>query len=224
MAKDTIAVHWEAAAPREPHSRCAGQVEEIRSYHKTHGYNDIAYSWVVCNHGQIFQGRGWGNSAATCGTAWNSRADSVCWMGGPGYVPAQAAYDAIRSVILQAQALGMRNVIGHRDACATQCPGNELWSWVHSGFPGGAAPAPAPPKANPGVKGMICVDTTGGGWYLLGPGHVHRIKPGDSVNKLSFIGVPTARMTGLEVIQWAGWFGVPGWNLPETWTNVPWAP
>ena len=218
MAKDTIAVHWEAAAPREPHDRCAGQVEEIRQYHKTHGYNDIAYSWVVCNHGQVFYGRGWGNSAATCGTAWNSRADSVCWMGGPGYSPTSAALDAIRTVILQAQALGMWNVIGHRDACATQCPGDDLWGWVHSGFPGGGPPPPPPKKANPGVQGMLFLNKQTGLVYLVGPGHAHHVPTEAERDRLKYIGVPFAEQdNGLHIIGWGRTFGVPNWDQAETW-------
>lgn len=143
---DLIAVHWEAAAPREPHDRCAQQVEDIRAYHKSVGYSDIAYNFLVCQHGQVFVGRGWVRSAATCNTYWNDRTWSVCWMGGPGYSPSQAALTGIRSVIDESFQHGARDVIGHRDACSTDCPGDDLWHWVHSGYPAGSAPPPPKPK------------------------------------------------------------------------------
>lgn len=139
-----LAVHWEAAPPRADHSQCAGQVEEIRAFHKSTGYRDIAYSFLFCQHGQVFVGRGWGDSAATCGSPWNSTHASVCWMGGPGYVPSSAAYGALASVAREARARGATDFGGHRDYCSTQCPGNELYARVHSPalFDGGPGPAP----------------------------------------------------------------------------------
>ena len=139
---DLIAVHWEAAPPRGDHSRCAAQVEDIRRYHKSTGYSDIAYNFLVCNHGQVFVGRGWNRSAATCNTYWNDRAWSVCWMGGPGFSPTQAALGGIRSVIDESFRHGARGVIGHRDACSTQCPGDDLYNWVHSGYIAGPITVP----------------------------------------------------------------------------------
>lgn len=142
-----FAYHWEAAAPRADHSQCQNQVDGIRAYHKTHGYVDIAYSWVFCNHGQIFFGRGWGSSAATCGTSWNDTYASGCWLGGPGYSPEPNAYAAINTLHNEAYARGARDFIGHRDACSTQCPGDDIWRHVHAGFPGTVTPPPPePPK------------------------------------------------------------------------------
>lgn len=214
-----FAFHWEAAAPRADHSLCQSQVDGIRAYHKTHGYVDIAYSWLFCNHGQVFYGRGWGSSAATCGSSWNDTYASACWLGGPGYVPTAAAFAAAKALANEAAARGAYDFIGHRDACSTQCPGDEIWHWVHSGMPGDApAPEPPPPRANPGVKGMLCRDNQTGSVFLVGPGHAHHIPTTDEVNRLRFIGVPYVNFqNGLEIVGWGRTFGVPNWDQAATW-------
>lgn len=145
-----IAVHWEAAPPRANHNQCAGQVEEIRHYHITHDYSDIAYSFLVCNHGQVFNGRGWDRqSAATCNGSFNSRFWSVCAMTGPGHDSTPEMRRAIRAVVDEARQRGAREVICHRDACATACPGDEICGWVKAGLSIDDHQEPAPPVPEP---------------------------------------------------------------------------
>lgn len=72
----------------------------------------------------------------------------------------------------------------------------------------GASYAPPKKKATTGVQGMLCRDRDNGAIWLVGPGHVHHIGDGDSVNRLRFVGVPYAGdMAGLEIVAWAQTFG-----------------
>lgn len=200
-----IAQHWEAAPPRANHADCPRQVEEIRNYHRNHGYSDIAYNFLVCNHGQVFVGRGWGVlSAATCNGYWNSRYFSVCWMGGPGHTPTNAALQGLRSVIDEARRRTAGIVIGHRDACATECPGQFLYDWVHAGFPVVNPPAPTPAKKT-GLA-MLIQDGQSKTIYLLGVGNWRYPSPED-VHQLVLI-VPYAQNEHpWSVIGWFMKFG-----------------
>lgn len=205
-----LAFHWEAAAVRDDHGRCQAQVNEIRAYHVTHGYVDIAYSFLFCNHGQVFIGRGWGSSAATCGSPWNSTHASACWMGGPGFTPSGSAFNAARSIWDEAYARGARNVIGHQQACSTQCPGPDIMNWIRQGMPGDSAPPPPPPPALKRATGdgMLIRDVNTSTIWLIGPGHGHGLTDIGHVQPLIFIGVPYAGdHTGMQIIQWAQRFG-----------------
>ncbi len=132
------------------HATCAGRVKSIQNYHMdTQGWADIAYNFLVCPHGYVFEGRGVGKrSAANGDTPSNSASYAICYLSGEGDAFTDEAKTAINEVALllvPAGPLWKR----HRDWVATACPGNEISSWVAAGHPAPAVPAPpvpAPPK------------------------------------------------------------------------------
>lgn len=68
-AKEGIFIHYTSSDSDEQsdHAKCAGRVKGIQDFHMgpSRGWSDIAYSFVVCKHGTIFEGRGWGVVGAT---------------------------------------------------------------------------------------------------------------------------------------------------------------
>lgn len=41
-------------------SECSDEIKTIQSYHKNYkNYSDIAYNFIVCDDGTVFEGRGW---------------------------------------------------------------------------------------------------------------------------------------------------------------------
>ena len=212
-----LAGHWEAASPRADHAQCAGQVAAIRAYHVTHGYSDIAYSFLFCNHGQVFVGRGWGSSAATCNQTWNNTHASACWLGGPGHVPTSAAYGALATIARDARARGATSFIGHRDACSTQCPGNELHARMHSPalFDGGPPPEPPKPRTSQNRSNEMFPRNTDGNVYLLTGGVLRWLSPDEWGAMQLFAGqdgvlAKSVQMdNGLRLIQLARMYGVP---------------
>lgn len=134
------------------HDRCAGKVRSIQAYHMdTKGWADIAYNWVVCPHGYVFEGRGWGKrSAANGANGCNSVYHAVCYLGGDGDPftdQAKAGFNACRAE--WARIYGRSpEVVPHSACVSTACPGNVIRQWIASGMGGGVAPAPI------GVKPM----------------------------------------------------------------------
>ncbi|MBK3561408.1 N-acetylmuramoyl-L-alanine amidase, partial [Streptomyces sp. MBT56] len=62
-----VKVHWEGTpvpaslALADGHSRCDDRVRAIQASHMANpkeNYSDIAYHFVVCPHGSVFEGRG----------------------------------------------------------------------------------------------------------------------------------------------------------------------
>ena len=77
-----VAIHWEGPPLGSfPHSLCAGKVRAIQRFHMdARGWDDIAYSAVVCPHGHVFEGRWIGIRTAANGTSYgNNRYYAVCY-------------------------------------------------------------------------------------------------------------------------------------------------
>jgi len=151
-----VAVHYEGPKMgSRDHSKCAALVRSIQDFHMdTRGWADIAYSFPVCEHGYVYEGRGVGKGSAANGTtAANLAYYAVCGLVGKGDNVTSALTDGIREAIDICRRAGAGNeVVGHRDLFATECPGDVLYSFAKAGAPysatvstgGMSAHAPAP--------------------------------------------------------------------------------
>jgi hypothetical protein len=141
-------VHWEGADPAGgAHSQCAAAVRSIQAYHQSGPYSDIAYSFVVCRHGSIYEGRGFKVQSAA-NNKGNDERLAVCFMGGPNTPFTAEAKSAIRHLIFDlSPASAKGKAIGHRDepSCSTACPGDSIEAWIKNGMGAPPVPVPAPP-------------------------------------------------------------------------------
>lgn len=124
-----IAVHYTADPSPVFHHSCAHVVSAIQDYHMDiKGWVDIAYSWIVCPHGFIYEGRSWGIRTAAQGTTFgNDYYHAVCWLGGPNDIPSGVALDSISVVIREAPGTEVRP---HSWFKITGCPGDFLRNWI----------------------------------------------------------------------------------------------
>lgn len=126
---------------RDDHAECAAQVEGIRQYHKSHGYRDIAYCWLACQHGGRFEGRGWGPNAATGNTWANQNLNAICALIGDE-APTDLLLQALYDLTVDAPN-GRKSITSHSDWYPTSCCGDHLRAWVAVGAlpPGGQVPS-----------------------------------------------------------------------------------
>lgn len=143
-------IHWEGAdGAGAAHGQCAANVRSIQRFHQNGAYSDIAYNWMVCRHGWIFEGRGWAVQGAAQ-NGGNKERLSVCFLGGANTPFTAEAKAALRFLIFEIAPAGTRGkAIGHRDepTCRTTCPGDEISLWIRNGM--GAPPIPKPPTPVP---------------------------------------------------------------------------
>jgi hypothetical protein len=99
------------------------------------GWNDIAYSFLLCRHGYVFEGRGWDVRSAATGKD-NDHTLAACFLGADRAGRddltnggRQAAVDIAR---MFAKRYGKRRFRGHRDFVSTACPGDELHGFIRS--------------------------------------------------------------------------------------------
>lgn len=140
---------------RSSHSECAGQVRGIQNHHMDgNQWADIAYSYLTCVHGYVFEGRGPGQRTAANGTnPGNQNWYAVCGLTGG----TANDYDTITDELIDAFHWAIStlrssgNAAGginrHMDHLATACPGN-LSAYVQDGSmepgDGGGGPPPWP--------------------------------------------------------------------------------
>lgn len=117
---------------RSSHSSCAGQVRGIQDYHMdSHGWVDIAYTYLVCVHGYVFEGRGPGYRTAANGTtSGNQNWYAVCGLVGG----TSSDYDDVTDGLIDAfqwSVSYLRSSGGagsginrHLDHKSTECPGS----------------------------------------------------------------------------------------------------
>ena len=123
------------------HKECAAYVRMVQDQHMDgNGWSDIGYSFVVCEHGYVYEGRGLNRrNSANGNTSLNEAHYAVLGLvGSEGLTkPSDAMLDGIRDAIEHCRANGPagNEIKGHRDGYATSCPGTALYAWVKAGAP-----------------------------------------------------------------------------------------
>lgn len=132
-----IGVHWNGPKMNiSNHNQCVGKVRGIQNFHMNdNGWSDIAHSFIVCPHGIIYEGRGWGVRTAANGTNTGNRYyHAVCFLGGEGDPFTNQAQTGIRSVIDESRRRYGDQVRPHSWFKATSCPGSTIRNWISNGM------------------------------------------------------------------------------------------
>ncbi|MFE5332576.1 GH25 family lysozyme [Embleya sp. NPDC056575] len=123
------------------HAGCAAYVRRLQASHMDgDGWSDIGYSFVVCEHGYVFEGRGLRRrNSANGNTALNEAHYAVCGLVGSSgsTTPTSDQLNGLRDAIEYCRARGPAGdeIRGHRDGYSTDCPGPALYAWVQAGAP-----------------------------------------------------------------------------------------
>ncbi|MDX6742021.1 hypothetical protein [Actinocorallia sp. A-T 12471] len=152
------------------HTRCPALVRQIQNGHMDgNGWNDIGYSFCVCPHGYVYEGRGLNRLPSANGPGLNTGHYAVLGLvGSEGLVtPSDAMLHGIRDAIEHVRAKGGagKEIKGHRDGYSTSCPGERLYKWVKAGAPRPQSkptpPTPAPQPAAEPLKLVLDLGTSG---------------------------------------------------------------
>ncbi|WP_329309670.1 N-acetylmuramoyl-L-alanine amidase [Streptomyces sp. NBC_01262] len=144
-----VTVHYEGVtipkslAEPENHTQCDDRVRAIQHDHLTEtkeDYSDIAYNAVVCPHGFVFEGRGAHKKTGANGNKELNKARYavMAMLGDKGLKePTDAMLEGLRDAIewLRHDGGAGKDINGHRDGVATDCPGDPLYTWVKNGAP-----------------------------------------------------------------------------------------
>jgi len=124
-----LVVHWSYYPGAIGNNAEMDQLKSIQKLHQVdRNWNDIAYSFLVGNTGQIYEGRGLNARPASQGTnEGNRHYYSVCWLGGKDKTMASEA--ALKSIEKLHETIG-GELKKHLDFKSTTCPGPQLSEWV----------------------------------------------------------------------------------------------
>ncbi|MFG1944353.1 peptidoglycan-binding protein [Nonomuraea sp. NPDC048826] len=119
-------------------------------------------TFVACPHQKVFEGRGLNRLPAANGSGLNQGHYAVLGLvGNAGLVqPPDGMLHAILDAIEHARQNGRagKEIKGHRDGYATDCPGEPLYAWVRKGAPRpgqSEGPADPEPPAAPPFPGRL---------------------------------------------------------------------
>ena len=150
-----VSWHWigpgRGPSPTGPHSSCLAQVRDWQAQHQANTWKDIGYNALICQHGRAIEGRGLEYSGSHS-PGVNTSHIGIQFMVGDksgGITPVMVARAQRLRADIGALGKNIRRDWGHRDdtAASTECPGDDIYQWVHSGGPtkAPATTTPAPP-------------------------------------------------------------------------------
>ena len=150
---DRIGVSWHWIGPGRgpsasgPHSACLAQVREWQRQHQANSWKDIGYNALVCQHGRAIEGRGLTYSGSHSPGVNTSHVGIQFMVGSDtpgGLSPVMIARAQRLRADIGKLGKNIHRDWGHRDdkVASTECPGDEIEAWVHSGGP----------TANPGPR------------------------------------------------------------------------
>lgn len=142
------------------HASCAGMVRAVQRHHMhVNGWDDIAYSEAVCQHGHRYEGRGYHHKIGANGSnTGNATRYAVLALVGPGDPVTDKLIEGIAAVVSDYQRHGGAGPVVdcHHDWTSTQCCGPKLTELVRAGAFSTDPAAPPAPRPKP--------STTAGEW------------------------------------------------------------
>ncbi|WP_151480615.1 N-acetylmuramoyl-L-alanine amidase [Streptomyces albicerus] len=153
-ARRGVKLHYLGTAYTDrAHDKCDDYVRQIQAQHMDgNGWSDIGYSFVVCTHGSVYEGRGLRRRNSANGTTTLNEQDYavLLMVGSSGLTkPPDAQLHGARDAIEYCRTEGPAGswIGGHRDGHATTCPGDVIYAWAQKGAPrpGGGKPVETRP-------------------------------------------------------------------------------
>lgn len=122
-----VFIHHTVGPSPDTLSESKAEMRNIQRFHMdSRGWNDIAYSFVVDENGNVFEGRGKGVAGAHT-QGYNSTSYAICFMGNyETQQPTNAAIAAARWVRREYLRLGDKPLRAHSQVNSTACPGRNL--------------------------------------------------------------------------------------------------
>lgn len=132
-----LVLHYDGAnqgLASKPHARCIKYWTKTREFHMNgRGWQDIGYSYGVCPHGYVFEGRGFEREQAAQ-PGGNSTWTSCTLMSGPDEKPTEGQINAVVELRGYLMELGLHATIrGHFQFIDTSCPGPIIKGMIADG-------------------------------------------------------------------------------------------
>jgi hypothetical protein len=153
--RNGIAIHYDGSdqsLAKKQHSSCRTYWRNTRKFHMgpSRKWADIGYSFAVCPHGIVLEGRGL-NKQQAAQPGGNTTWYSVTFMSGPSEHPTAAQLTAFRELRSWLRGKGVAAALKpHSAFISTSCCGNILRSLISNGTLAAgtpSTPSPSPPSS-----------------------------------------------------------------------------
>lgn len=130
---------------KDPHGDCLALVKTWQNYHKSKGWGDIGYNFLICVHARAIEGRGRDWVGAHC-PGWNTEGWGIQFMTGVGETTSTAMFNRGIQLAQDLERAAGHDLYdnGHRENYPTACPGDQIQKWVNAGGPESVTNVPKP--------------------------------------------------------------------------------
>jgi len=105
-------------------------INVIRSWHKERGFNDVGYHYFIKKNGEVQIGRSEESVGAHC-KGHNFDSIGICLSGlGEKTTDQLDSLEVLLIDICSRHDLEKKDILGHKDLAATECPGFNLHGWL----------------------------------------------------------------------------------------------
>lgn len=167
-------VHWYGGVPAsESGVALAREVERLHI--DGNGWAGVGYNFIIGQDGTAYEGRGWDLQGAHCPDHNISGLAVLIAVGKGGKKASDAALATARALYDEACERTGRTLArkGHKDGFATECPGPDLYAWVHAGMP---VEDYEPEPKKPAPAKPTCPPFPGRSYFLLGAINKHALQ------------------------------------------------
>lgn len=162
--------HWPGGPTgltNKPHDSCLTLVKGWQNYHKSKGWGDIGYNYLICPHDRAIEGRGRDFVGTHC-PGWNTEGWGIQFMLGQGETVTDGMFSRGIQLAQELEKVAGHDLYdnGHRENYSTSCPGDQVQAWVNKGGPESVTDLPKP-DIIPGLNiAKLTVDGIIGGYTL----------------------------------------------------------
>lgn len=128
-----VVIHHTALKSCKGLAECKDEILSIQQLHmKERHFDDIGYNFLIGGDGRVFEGRGWGVMGAHT-KGHNGDSLGIAFMGNfNNDTPSKEAILSVKQLLMSGVLQGFIQpefiLYGHRDLCATECPGENLYT------------------------------------------------------------------------------------------------
>jgi N-acetylmuramoyl-L-alanine amidase len=125
-------INWVVIHQSASNNPAHDDISVIRKWHLDRQFSDVGYHYFIKKNGEVQKGRDESQKGAHV-QGHNSDSIGLCLSGEGEKTPEQLrALEILLIDILGRHGLTKKDVLGHKDLAATECPGFDLSAWLDS--------------------------------------------------------------------------------------------
>lgn len=123
-------IHWIIIHQSASNIKEHDDISVIKGWHLLRNFSDVGYHYFIKKNGEVQKGRDESKAGAHV-KGHNSASIGICLSGDGEKTPEQLkALEVLLIYLCSKYELEKKDILGHNDLAATECPGFDLHAWL----------------------------------------------------------------------------------------------